>query len=731
MIVTTRRELEEGGVSDLAGFTRTLPQNFTGGTNPGIAGGGQQGGQSNINNSAALNLRGLGPDATLTLVNGHRLAYDALNQGVDISAIPLAAVERIEVIADGASALYGSDAVGGVANIILRRAYDGLQTTARIGASTEGGNVQQQYSAVTGGRWRSGGAMLALDHNRTTPILAGDRHYASSLFPTTTLTLRSAQSSGVLSGHQRITGGVVLEIDAIAMQRKSQKRSPFLSNADLFTNGLATDPTVRSFALAPTVRIDLPARWQAALSATRAVSHTRIYTSRYQNNVPFNSRLIYENRLSGIEASAEGPLFPAPGGDARLAIGGGLRTVALHLDITDFINGNSVTFRNWTEKRDVQFGYGEFSLPLIGPELAFPLIERLTLSAAVRYERWEEIDDVATPRFGMVYQPHRDVLFRASWGKAFKVPTLNQVNQVLQGALLPGTLFAPQPQPPLPAGATVLYLGGGNPDLRSERATTWSTAMELRPAFLPGLRLDASYFNIDYRDRIGTALSGTLSSLANPIFRDLITFNPSIAQVTAIIATLPQGLSNQTGRPFNPASVAAIINGTLGNTARERVRGVDLVGEYRIGQSEDDRLLLTAAASYLKSDRQLARNQPVFQRAGTIFNPPNWRARGGIVWQGRQAGLALLGNYVGSTRDVRFPIVERVGPFVTVDLSASWRSTAPTGPLRGVELRLSVINMLNEEPDTIRNTDQAAPPYDSTNQSPVGRFVGLAVRKDW
>jgi hypothetical protein len=107
VIVTTRRGLEEAGVTDLAGFTRILPQNFTGGQNPGVAGGGQQGGQNNVNNSATLNLRGLGPDATLTLLNGHRLAYDALNQGVDISTIPLLAIDRIEVIADGASALYG------------------------------------------------------------------------------------------------------------------------------------------------------------------------------------------------------------------------------------------------------------------------------------------------------------------------------------------------------------------------------------------------------------------------------------------------------------------------------------------------------------------------------------------------------------------------------------------------------------------------------------------------
>ena len=731
VIVTSRRELEESGVTDLAGFTRVLPQNFTGGQNPGVAGGGQQGGQSNINNSATLNLRGLGPDATLTLINGHRVAYDALAQGIDIAAIPLGAIDRIEVIADGASALYGSDAVGGVANIILRRDYDGLETTARVGASTEGGNVQQQYSLVGGDRWSSGGFMLALDHSRATPIFADQRDYTGGLDPSLTLTLRNSQWSGVVAGHQQVTDGISFELDGFVMDRRSLKQSPFLPTASVFTDGLVSRPELRSYALTPTIRIDLPASWQMSLSATRAVSRTRLNTSRYFNTAASRSRLTYENRLSGIEANAEGPLFAAPGGDARLAIGGGLRRVALHVNITDFLPAGPFTFRDFTETRDVQFAYGELSVPLARPELGLPLIERLTLSGALRYERWKGIDAVATPKLGLVYQPHRDLTVRATWGRSFKVPTLNQVNQVPQGVLLPGFLFAPQPQPPLAPGATVLLLGGGNPNLQSERATTWSASVEARPRFLDGLKLEATYFDVDYRDRIGSPLSGTLSSLANPIFRDLITFNPTVDEVNALVAGFPQGLSNQTGQPFDPANVGAIIDGALRNTARQRIRGVDLSTDYRIDLGPSDRLLLTGAASYLESNQQLAPDQPAFQMAGIIFNPPHWRGRIGGVWQGRSTGLSAFVNYVGATRDNRFPTVERIGPFVTLDLSASLRTGAGAGPFRGMEFRLSALNLLNEEPDVIRNSQPEAPPYDSTNQSPVGRFIGLSVRKIW
>ncbi len=117
--------------------------------------------------------------------------------------------------------------------------------------------------------------------------------------------------------------------------------------------------------------------------------------------------------------------------------------------------------------------------------------------------------------------------------------------------------------------------------------------------------------------------------------------------------------------------------------------------------------------------------------AGTIFNPPHWRGRVGAVWEGRTTGLSAFVNYVGSTRDTRFPAADNVGAFVTVDLSASIRTGSAPGLLRNIELRLSALNLLNEEPDFIRNSQPEAPPYDSTNQSPVGRFLGVSVRKVW
>ena len=116
VITIGSEQIQQEGFSDLGEVIRSIPQNFSGGQNPGVAAGAGQGGQQsnqNLTGGSGLNLRGLGPDATLTLLNGRRMSYDGLFQALDISAIPADAVDRIEIVPDGASAIYGSDAVGG------------------------------------------------------------------------------------------------------------------------------------------------------------------------------------------------------------------------------------------------------------------------------------------------------------------------------------------------------------------------------------------------------------------------------------------------------------------------------------------------------------------------------------------------------------------------------------------------------------------------------------------
>jgi iron complex outermembrane receptor protein len=727
VVVMTRRDLERQGIADLAGFSRVLPQNYTGGQNPGVAGGGDQGGYNNINNSTTLNLRGLGSDATLTLINGHRLPYDAVNQGVDISVIPLAAIERIEVITDGASALYGSDAVGGVANLILRRDYDGLQTSARVGASIQGGNVQQQYSGVGGARWSGGGFMAALDYSKTTPIYADDRSYTRTLQPSQMLGSGSRQVAAVLAGHEDLASWLSFELDAQLADRRSRKGVAYSATAPVTTYGQLSLPVVRSYAVTPSLHLKPGGGWEATLAVTKGESATVSTAKRYISGLSIG-RSAYDNYLTNFEAGAEGPLARLPGGEARLAIGGGYRRFRLDFNVRSTAGGVTTVTRDASERRESVFGYGELSLPLVGSVNRMPWLETLQLSAAVRYERYTGIDEVATPKLGLVYAPHRDITFKYSWGRSFKIPTLQQVNQPREAILLRNQLFT-QPTPALPAGATVLLLSGGNPDLRAERATSSTFTLEIKP--LDGLRIEASYFDIDYRDRIANAIRDYTTAFINPVAASFVLYNPSTSLQQALIADAALGLSNQSGQAYDPSQVAAVVDSSLRNTAREHTRGVDVALDYAATLRGSGQLLLAAAASYLDGKRQPVANQPYEARAGLIFTPPHWRARGSAGWQDHGLQLSASVNYVGTTLDTRFPVHATIGAFTTFDLSGSIRPQVAHGPLANLELRLSLQNLLDEAPDPIRNSSAASIPFDSTNQSPIGRFVSVSVTKQW
>lgn len=170
-----RDEIDKSGAASTGDLLRQLPQIQNLGADESHTNAAQNANQ-NITLGSGINLRGLGPESTLTLVNGQRLAPGGLAaQYTDPSAIPPLAIDRIEVITDGGSSTYGSDAVGGVVNIRLRKNFQGTELTARRGDAD--GLQQNQAGIIAGRNWDGGNAMLALDANRRSRLDAGDRAY--------------------------------------------------------------------------------------------------------------------------------------------------------------------------------------------------------------------------------------------------------------------------------------------------------------------------------------------------------------------------------------------------------------------------------------------------------------------------------------------------------------------------------------------------------------------------
>lgn len=335
----TRREAELLGQTDLGQVIRDLPQNFSGGQNPTISAAGQ-GGFTNVSGSSALNLRGLGPDASLTLFNGHRVAFDAISQGVDISAIPLSAIERIDIMTDGASALYGSDAVAGVANVVLRRQVDTVTASARLAGTTAGGGFTQQYNVVGGPSWSSGSLMVAADYQKMDEIAARQRGYTSNLPPDETLLSGQKQMSILAAGRQAVTESARFEFDGHYMHRSTSRCITASISPSCYGQGSVVDSTVDSWSVTPSLQAELGTSWSLRLSGTYGESDTSIATRVFFNGDEAELAVPqYENKLAAVEIGAEGRLFSLPGGEARIAVGAGFRSNKLRVDSRRFVGG--------------------------------------------------------------------------------------------------------------------------------------------------------------------------------------------------------------------------------------------------------------------------------------------------------------------------------------------------------------------------------------------------------
>ena len=145
--VITREEIERTGLQTISDVIRSIPQNNNGSINNAFQGFAQ--------GASAVSLRGLGVNSTLVLLNGRRMATYALTDDgqrsfVDLDTFPLDAVERVEILRDSGSAIYGSDAIAGVVNVILRRDYVGGQANVNAGGTTRGGGSGQRGTLAYG-----------------------------------------------------------------------------------------------------------------------------------------------------------------------------------------------------------------------------------------------------------------------------------------------------------------------------------------------------------------------------------------------------------------------------------------------------------------------------------------------------------------------------------------------------------------------------------------------------
>lgn len=173
-------DIEKTGVTDLIGLFTKLP----------ISGQGTFSTQANssddtANGGSSVSIRGLGADSTLILINGRRVSVSPFAKNidtafVDINNIPLAAIKRIDILKDGASATYGSDAIAGVINVILKDDYEGFEISAKASDTADGGGAEQNLSVMWGNKSEKSSHTFIVDYFDREETLYSDRHYAAT-----------------------------------------------------------------------------------------------------------------------------------------------------------------------------------------------------------------------------------------------------------------------------------------------------------------------------------------------------------------------------------------------------------------------------------------------------------------------------------------------------------------------------------------------------------------------
>jgi iron complex outermembrane recepter protein len=180
VVVLNRDALDRSGRGSMTDIIQSIPQNFNGGASETTIGTtARNGAGANISNGSSINLRGLGTASTLVLFDGNRPALGGTTGTfTDISLIPVSAIDRIEILTDGASAIYGTDAVAGVVNIRFRNRFEGFETSLRSG-TVDGDFGELQLSQIAGKSWSSGGVVLAYQYSERGRLRGADRAFAT------------------------------------------------------------------------------------------------------------------------------------------------------------------------------------------------------------------------------------------------------------------------------------------------------------------------------------------------------------------------------------------------------------------------------------------------------------------------------------------------------------------------------------------------------------------------
>lgn len=814
LIEQTRADLVATGATNVNQLVQNLPQIV----NQGVTENGRNtsGGAGNITYSSGFNIHDIGPYATLTLLNGHRIVQSGSSGGLpDPNSVPAIALQRVEVVADGSSAIYGSDAIAGVVNLITRRRFDGLEARTQYGVSDDGAYHQYNLGVIGGHSWSTGNITVSYEHSGHGALNGADRpFYGADLTSRGGGDYRGVQCNpanivinGISYAMPGLAAGTTNKCDTLKGQDliPAQKRDSVMGSITQEIGSRITLTgdllyTHRTFAFHPaiaTATVTLPntnpyfilppgvsatsetvqtnfggqaprntsaghskvlegtagINWKlfgdfqldasytygrdesyslssrgannGALAAALASSNPATAINPFGANSPSVMNSVFNsvfgapgiNKEKEAEANVSGSLLKLPGGNLRVAVGGEIIHDSIYTGLDSGTVG-AVNSSRSTSTRTIKSVYGELRVPIFGEDNAIPGLERLDLSLAGRISHYSDVGTSRNPKIGVNWEPVRGLTFHGSYGTSFRAPILTQIH----GAV--SALFIQNYATPngVVTGATLSGYATGNP-LTPEHARTYSLGADIAPPTIPQLRASVNYFNVNYTGQVNSILSdlsilqggASASQYADRIVQG--------AQAAAIIQSfVAQGYPVFGVLPPNPT---LFVYGQNVNAGKTLAQGIDFQLAYRMGKFN----IGTSGTYFTKYRTAVSTSAGLIDSLNTIFNPPRFRSRSSVGYDGGANNAILFWNFTNSYKNNRIVPTQTVSSYSTFDLHLSHRFDQGIVGNSKLTLAIDVSNLFDANPPfvNIPQSPNGGGGFDPTASNPIGRMIGVSA----
>ena len=424
--------------------------------------------------------------------------------------------------------------------------------------------------------------------------------------------------------------------------------------------------------------------------------------------------------LTSFDFRASGELYDLPGGAVSLAAGGEHRREAMQqrndpYGLADDVIAQSEQL-DVDASRNVQAGFAEVLVPLVGEPNRRSFLHALELRLAGRYERYTKFS-ATKPGAGLSWRPADWLLLRASYNEGFRAPAVVELFTPAIGRRNTGIVDPARPgQPDAASSVSKRVVTGGNPDLAPENSESWNYGFVADVPALKGLSLGADFYRIRQFNQIDNSSAVDELNLDAQLWTAGGGANPRVIRETRTAADIAAGI---------PGVLVEVL-GTYQNLSLREVEGTDVFVNYRSPRTAFGRFNFTGTVSYTSVLRSIDARGNVTELIRNNGNP-RLKASAGVSWSHRSWSASVFqratGDFLAPTAYTSGGERFVVGEYWVTNASVGYAFRE--GPLQGLRVRMGVNNVFDEPPPLYPvNSSGYSPSY----HDPRGRmpFVELA-----